>query len=98
MPSRKKRKRDRRRAEATAAVPVLKGDWGAESKRPRGDMLLIRKAIRGGWDVPQAVRDAIVDDVIPAALESIRPRLTLSAVRAVIEMVEADRRGSHKPA
>ena len=93
MPSRKKRKRDRRRAEATATAPVLIGGWGKDSDLRPGDMLLIRKAIREGWNTPQPVRDAIVGEILPAALDPIRPRLTLAAVRVAIDMVKDNRGG-----
>lgn len=81
-------KRDRRRAEATATAPVLLGGWGKGSDLRPSDELLIRKTIRGGWDTPQPVRDAIVRDIVPAALDPIRPRLTLTVIRTVIDMVK----------
>ncbi len=93
MPSRKKRKRDRRRAEATATAPVLLGGWGKDSDLRPGDLLLIRQAIREGWDVSPPVRDAIVREIIPVAIDTIRPRLTLGAIRVVIDMVKDNRGG-----
>ena len=93
MPSRKKRKRDRRRAEATAEAPVLKGGWGKGSDLRPGDLLLIRRAVREGWPTPPAVCDAIIRDVVTAALEAEKPRLTLAAVRVCIDVVKDQQGG-----
>jgi hypothetical protein len=57
-------------------------------------MLLIRQAIREGWDTPQPVRDAIVNEILPAALDPVRPRMTLAAVRVAIDMVKDNQGGS----
>jgi hypothetical protein len=89
MPSRKKRKRDRRRAEATAEAPVLRGGWGKSSEIRPGDLLLIRQAIREGWDTPPDAAAAIINDVVGAAVESKKPRLTIAACRVVIDCVKA---------
>lgn len=91
---RRLRKRYRRQlaAEATAASPLL-GGWGKGSDLRPGDLLLIRKAIREGWDTPQAVRDAIVRDVVMRALDVRRPRLTLAVIRCAIDMVKSNRGG-----
>lgn len=42
---------------------------------------------REGWDTPQPVRDAIVNEVVIGALNPETPRLTLAAVRCAIDMV-----------
>lgn len=93
MPSRKKRKRDRRRAEATAQGPGLLGGWGKGSDLRPGDLLLIRRAVREGWATPPAVCDAIIRDVVASALHVQKPRLTLAAVRVVIDMVKDQQGG-----
>jgi hypothetical protein len=88
MSSRKKRKRDRRRAEATAQGPILRGGWGRGSEiRPR-DLLLIRQAIREGWETPPDVGAAIIRDVVSSALDAKKPRLSLAAVRVCIDAVK----------
>ena len=93
MPSRKKRKRDRRRAEATATAHVLKGGWGKSSDLRPGDLLLVRQAIREGWNTPKPVCDAIIRDVVIAALDAQKPRLTLAAIRTAIDMVKDQQGG-----
>lgn len=93
MPSRKKRKRYCRRAEATAEAPILQGGWGRGSEiRPR-DLLLIRQAIREGWDTPPAVAAAIIRQVVSSALAAQKPRLSLAAVRVCIDVVKAEQGG-----
>ena len=90
---RRLRKRYRRRtAEATATAPLL-GGWGQSSEIRACDLLLVRQAIREGWDTPQHVRDAIVRDVVISSLNAQRPRLTLAAVRCAIDMVKDSRGG-----
>lgn len=64
MPSRRKRKRERRKAEATAQRPKVRGDWGECAPLSRGELLLVRHAIRERWPVPPEVRQAIVDGVM----------------------------------
>jgi hypothetical protein len=93
MPSRKKRKRDRRRAEATAQGPILRGGWGRGSEiRPR-DLLLIRQAIREGWETPPEVGAAIIDQVVTSALESKDARLTIAACRVLIDAMKDSQGG-----
>ena len=55
----------------------------------RSDCILIGRAIRDGWSLPNAKRDEIVQQTI-AALNSDNDRLTLSAVRLVILMEAAN--------
>lgn len=66
------------------------GDYG-ETCAPltRSDMILIGRAIRDGWDVPEAKRDEIVRQTL-AALNSDNDRLTLAAARLVILMEAAN--------
>lgn len=93
MSSRKKRKRDRRRAEATAEAPVLRGGWGKGSEiRPR-DLLLIHRAVREGWETDPDIGAAIIRDVVVSAMESQEPRLINGAVRVAIDVVKAEHGG-----
>lgn len=55
----------------------------------RNDCILIGRAIRDGWDVPEAKRLAIIQQV-RAALHSDNERLALSAARLVIAMEAAN--------
>ena len=88
MPSRKKRRRDRRRAEATAKSPILRGGWGRSSEvRPR-DLLLIRQAIREGWPTSPEVGAAIIDQVVRSALRAKDARLSIAACRVLIDAMK----------
>jgi hypothetical protein len=88
MPSRKQRKRYRRdMAEATACGLQSAGGWGGGVPIRRSDLLLIRQAIREGWDVPQKSRDDIVRDVTDILEDpASRPRMLNAAVWAVLAM------------
>ena len=59
MPSRKKRKRDRRQAEATAQAPKTQGGLPTS----RGDLVLLQQAINEDWPVPRNVRGAIATEL-----------------------------------
>ncbi|QDS99950.1 hypothetical protein [Adhaeretor mobilis] len=87
MPSRKKRKRDRRRAEATASSSRTHGGWGNGLPVDRGDLLLVRRAIRYGWPVPPEVRQAVVDDLC-ASFDKCNEddRFAMAVCRTVIAM------------
>lgn len=74
-------------------APVLKGGWGKSSDLRPGDLLLIRRAVREGWDTPKPVCDAIIRDVVVAALDAQKPRLTLAAIRTAIDMVKDQQGG-----
>jgi phage baseplate assembly protein W len=50
----------------------------------RGDLALIRVAIKSGWPMSRAVRRRIVA-AVGEALDDARPRLRISAVRLLIE-------------
>jgi hypothetical protein len=94
MPSRKKRKRDRRRAEATAEAPVLRGGWGRGSEIRPADLLLIRQSVREGWDIPFAQAKSLINDVVVSASKATdKPRLQIAAVRVVIDVVKAEQGG-----
>jgi hypothetical protein len=65
MPSRRKRKRDRRRAEATDTSPEkdLQGDWGADAGLTRSDIALIKRACREDWPTSPENQEAILDEL-----------------------------------
>ncbi len=89
--SRRSRKRHRRNiAEATARAPQLRGGWGQGSEIRASDLLLIRRAVREDWPVPQAESEALIGDVVlSAARADDKPRLQIAAVRVVIDVVKS---------
>ena len=94
MPSRTARKRYRRKlAKATANSPKSAGGWG-QGSLARGDCRLIRHAIREGWDVPEHVRNLIVNDVFAVFTDDeAKPRLQIAATWAIIEIVRDNQLG-----
>jgi hypothetical protein len=64
------------------------GGWGNGLPISLSDLLLVRRAIREGWSVSPAVRDAVVSDVTFVALseDEACPRRFLSAVHVFIAM------------
>jgi hypothetical protein len=93
MPSRTKRKRYRLRTQATASSPKIAGGWGRGSPVTRGDLRLLRHAIREVWDVPEYVRELIVEDVMAVITDSAaKPRLQIAATWAIIEMARDNQR------
>jgi hypothetical protein len=64
MSSRRKRKRDRQHAEATAVAPRTCGGWGQGVPTSLKDLVWLRRAIKEGWPVRQEIRDAIVDELV----------------------------------
>ena len=91
MPSRKKRKRDRRRAEATAQAPKTQGGWGAGLPTSRDDLVLLQQAINEDWPVPDKVRQAIVRE-LGEEIESSEVRRVLSVARSFLAMSSANTR------
>jgi hypothetical protein len=49
-------------------------------------MLLVRRAIREGWDTPNDVREAVVNDVMAVGHATGNPRRYCSAVRVLLAM------------
>ncbi|HEY1599470.1 MAG TPA: hypothetical protein VGG64_07705 [Pirellulales bacterium] len=89
MTSRRKRKRERRRAEATAG-PRLLGGWGSRTLTP-GDCSLVGRAIRAGWLEPDAKGQAIFEHVLAAALApNAHPRVQLAGCRVAIAAEQAN--------
>jgi hypothetical protein len=93
MPYRTRRERRYRRkmAKAVAQGPECAGGWGKDSPISRSDWLLVRRAIREGWDTPPAVRVEVAARCIEAA-ESGDHRMLLSAASAFLAMQQDDLR------
>ena len=100
-PNRKRSDRERKRLSeierlelVERAKQTLQSELPGDSRGPcepltRTDCVLIGRAIRDGWDVPEAKRLEIVQQTL-AALNSDDERLTLAAVRLVIAMEAAN--------
>ena len=89
MPSRRKRKRERRNAEATANSPNTLGGWGDSLPTMLADLVMLRRAVNEDWPVPANVRQAVIDE-LKDELETSDPRRVLSAVRLVLAMESAN--------
>ncbi len=88
MSSRRKRKRERRIAEATANLLNPQGGWGESTK---ADLLLIRQAIREDWPVPDDVRRAIIEELFQEVdTDCSDVRRFLAIVRVFLAMVKAN--------
>ncbi len=86
--SRRKRKRDRRKAEATANLLNPQGGWGESTK---ADLLLIRQAIREDWPVPDDVRRAIIDELFQEVdTDCSDVRRFIAIVRVILAMAKAN--------
>jgi hypothetical protein len=94
MPSRRRRKRYRRRAEKHGFVHIadnpllggvggrLCGDWANAS---RSDLLLLRKAIKEDWPVPVERRRPLLDAVFAQlSREDISVRLALAIIQVAV--------------
>lgn len=100
-PSRKRADRSRKRLTEIERLEIveraqryLKHESPGDTREPcapltRSDCLLIGRAIRGGWDVPEAKRREIVQQTL-AALNSDDERLSISAAQLVIAMEGAN--------
>lgn len=89
MPSRCKRKRERRKAEATAHSPGTCGGWGDGVPTALADLVMLRRAINEDWPVPVSVRQAIIDE-LGTEIESSESRRVLSVVRSFLTMESAN--------
>lgn len=91
MPSRKKRKRDRRRAEATAlSVPSSSGGWGKEYPLKPGDIRLAARAVRNGWPTPFASQRAVSEAVVAAMDADEAPtRIVLAGARFALAVFQS---------
>ncbi len=91
MPSRWKRKRERRIAEATAKAPGTCGGWGQGTPTTNADLLLVRQAIREDWPVPDDVRRAIIEELFQEVdTDCSDVRRFVAIVRVFLAMVKAN--------
>ena len=91
MSSRRKRKRERRIAEATAKIPGTAGGWGQGTPTTNADLLLIRQAIREDWPVPDDVRRAIMEELFQEVdTDSSDVRRFLAIMRVFLAMAKAN--------
>ncbi len=77
-------------AKAAANNPGSAGGWGQGSPISRGDLLLVRKAIREGWDVPEATRDQIclrLHELLARDYGDVEPRTWIAVCRVILAMV-----------
>jgi hypothetical protein len=104
MPSRRKRKRERRlaasesrlqagqRGDREATCQGGKGDpAGLWTDASRSDLVLLRHAIREGWPVPEERRRPILDEVFPL-LHSQNPRVAIGVTRVFLDADRANLR------
>ena len=89
MPSRRKRKRERRKAEATARCPGTLGGWGQGLPTSLADLVLLRRAINENWPVPENVRRAIIGE-LESEIGHSDGRRSLSIARSFIDMEGAN--------
>ena len=74
------------RAKRIVRLTESPGDYGANcAPLTRGDCVLIGKAVREGWDVPDSKRREILLGML-AALATDNDRLALSVTKLVIAM------------
>ncbi len=77
--------------ENTSNPRICRGGWGESAtsidlRRP-GDVQLVLRAIANGWDVPQAMCDAICDQ-LDSALEFYRLEMERRPLRAVMQFIK----------
>ena len=89
MLSRRKRKRLRRKAEATANGPETQGGWGPGAPVSRSDLALLRTAVRERWPVSAEIRSEILNRLF-AELESLDVRMTLAVAKTLVAMDAAN--------
>ena len=88
MSSRRKRKRDRPKAEATVESPKALGGWGNGLPTSLSDLVLLRRAINDGWPVPAMVRAAIMSE-LENEIQSTDRRRMLSVAKTLLVMERA---------
>ena len=96
MASRRQRKRKRLEVEpstsageATAKTPGFAGGWGRGLPRQRGDLAMIRRAVREGWETPQSVKDRVMDELM-REFEAADDRQAIRIVRLFIAIDRAN--------
>lgn len=78
--------------EAAHAPPIFLGVLGGGCARPgKANLRLIRRAIREGWDIPEAKRRALIEH-LAGVVSSGHTRNSLAAVRCLIEADRANLR------
>ena len=97
MPSRRKRKQERRKsAEATAPPSDCRGGWGQGLPVKAEDMALVRRAVREDWQVPPLVRAAVVEEFTQIALaDGTDLRRAMAAIRVLIDMEGENQKREH---
>ena len=76
--------------------PVFLGILGEGCARPgRANLRLIRRAIREGWDIPEAKRKALVDHLM-GVMEVAKPRDVMAAIFCVVEAEGINQREQHR--
>jgi len=86
--SRRKRKRERHKTEATANLLNPQGGWGECTK---ADLLLIRQAIREDWPVPDDVRRSIIEELFQeVSTDCSDVRRFVAIVRVFLAMVKGN--------
>ena len=89
--SRRKRKRGRRIAEATAIPLEPVGGWGQGLPTTNAELLLIRQAIQEDWPVPDDVRRAIIEELFQAVdTDCSDVRRFIAIVRVILAMGKAN--------
>jgi hypothetical protein len=86
MPSRQKRKRKRRMAEASVKTPEINRGLGGLAATGSRDTRLIARAVREQWAIPTAIRPAIVARQVRAAIEAKSDREATQAARCLVQM------------
>ena len=89
MTSRRMRKRQRRKAEATVHSPGTCGGWGGNAPTTQADLVILRRAIKQGWPVPPNVRQAIFEELIDE-VDSSDPRRATSVAMTFLAMSNAN--------
>lgn len=83
MKSRKKRKRDRRRAEATVCQSRFKRGFGVGLPLQRSDLAIVRKSFREDWKPDQEAKRRAVREIYAVALRSDDLRFVLASLNTL---------------
>jgi hypothetical protein len=76
-------------AKAGGPIPGTAGGWGKDYEVDRGDLVLLRKAIRQRWSIPAATRQAITARLTQLHDEAVTAgnvRLQLAIFETVVAM------------
>src|SRR4051794_21955318 len=78
--------------ESSPAAENCRGGWGDSAPattidlRRRGDVALVHRAVANGWNVPQHVRDQLMQQLTPALASAANDRLALKLVKLAVMM------------